>query len=177
MTYKQSSARAWIIVILLLFYVFYRECRSGGRKSSNLLINRSFTILRSGEALTSFNKNNLVDFSVEKMFSEAFRDDYFLRVREKLLSFTWSSSHPRIYERSFKFVPQNLPIVQFVTTATQTNAHPQRAHPQSLSTQDHVTERNDRLWGREWIALCCLTWTTLITTYFRCPQSVVFLNL
>ena len=165
MTYKQSSARAWIIVILLLFYVFYRECRSGGRKSSNLLINRSFTILRSGEALTSFNKNNLVDFSVEKMFSEAFRDDYFLRVREKLLSFTWSSSHPRIYERSFKFVPQNLPIVQFVTTATQT--------PEPL----HVTERNDRLWGREWIALCCLTWTTLITTYFRCPQSVVFLNL
>ena len=101
MTYKQSSARAWIIVILLLFYVFYQECRSGGRKSSNLLINRSFTILRSGEALTSFNKNNLVDFSVEKMFSEAFRDDYFLRIREKLLSFTWSSSHPRIYERSF----------------------------------------------------------------------------
>lgn len=161
MTYKQSNARAWISVILLLFYVFYRECRSGGRKSSNLLINRSFTIFRSGEALTSFNKNNFVDFSVEKMFSEAFRDDYFLRVRE----------------RSFKFVPQNLPIVQFVTTPTQTYAHPQRTRPQSLSTQDHVTERNNRLWGREWIALRCLTWTTLITTYFRCPQSVGFFNL
>ena len=171
MTYKQSSARAWIIVILLLFYVFYRECRSGGRKSSNLLINRSFTILRSGEALTSFNKNDLVDLSVEKMFSEAFRDDYFLRIREKLLSFTWSSSHPRIYERSLKFVPQNRPIVQFVTTPTQTYAHPQRAHPQSLWTQDHVTKRNDWFWGREWIALCCLTWTTVK------PHISVVLNL
>ena len=94
MTYKQSSARAWIIVILLLFYVFYRECRSRGRKSSNLLITRSFTILRSGEALTSFNKNNLVDFSVEKMFSEAFRDDYFLRILVLVSpSNLWKVSH------------------------------------------------------------------------------------
>ena len=66
------------------FTSFIEVFRSGGSKSSNLLIARSFTILRSGEALTSFNKNNLVDFSVEKMFNEAFRDDYFLRLREKL---------------------------------------------------------------------------------------------
>ena len=48
-----------------------------------LLIRKSFTILRSGEALISFNKNDLVNFSVEKMFNEAFRNDYFLRIREK----------------------------------------------------------------------------------------------
>ena len=40
-------------------------------------------------------------------------------------------------------------MVQFDTTPTQTYAHPQRARPQSLSAQDHVTERNDRSWGRE----------------------------
>ena len=38
------------------YYEFYRECRSGASKSSNLLINRRFTILRSGEALLRFSQ-------------------------------------------------------------------------------------------------------------------------
>ena len=46
---------------------------------------RGFIILRSGEGLTSFNKNNRANFSGEKKGNEAFRGIYFLRICEKYL--------------------------------------------------------------------------------------------
>ena len=46
---------------------------------------RSFIILRSGEGLSSFNKNNRANFSGEKKENEAFQGIYFLRICEKNL--------------------------------------------------------------------------------------------
>ena len=47
---------------------------------------RSFMILRSREGLTFFNVDKSVIFSHERKYNEAFRDVYFLRIREKTLS-------------------------------------------------------------------------------------------
>ena len=47
---------------------------------------RSFMILRSREGLTFFNVDKSVIFSNERKYNEAFRDVYFLRIREKTLS-------------------------------------------------------------------------------------------
>ena len=56
----------------------------GGSKLPHV---RSFTILRSGEGLTSFDKNNCVDFSGEKKENEGFRGNlFFQNSRKKLLS-------------------------------------------------------------------------------------------
>ena len=52
----------------------------GGNKLSNV---RSFIILRSGEALTSYNKDNNVNFSSEKRCNEAFWGVYCLTIRKK----------------------------------------------------------------------------------------------
>ena len=41
------------------------------------------SILRSREGLTSFNIHNSAIFSNEKEYNDAFRDEYFLRIREK----------------------------------------------------------------------------------------------
>ena len=43
-------------------------------------------ILRSREGLTFFNVDKSVIFSNERKYNEAFRDVYFLRIREKTLS-------------------------------------------------------------------------------------------
>ena len=51
------------VVILLLRVLAKMSSGSDGKKLSNL---RSFIILRLGEGLTSFNKNNRVIFSGEK---------------------------------------------------------------------------------------------------------------
>ena len=45
------------------YYDLWRECRSGENKLSNVT---SFSILRSGERVTSFNHDNSANFSVEK---------------------------------------------------------------------------------------------------------------
>ena len=48
---------------------------------------RSFVILRWGEGLTSFNKNNSFNFSCEKKEGKnTFRDVYFLATRQKTIS-------------------------------------------------------------------------------------------
>ena len=50
---------------------------------------RSFGILQSGEVWTSFNNDNsanFTDFPGEKKYNEAFRDVYFLTIREKTLN-------------------------------------------------------------------------------------------
>ena len=55
----------------------------GGNKLPHV---RSFTILLSGEGLTSFDKNNCVDFSGEKKQNEGFRGNLiFQNSRKKLL--------------------------------------------------------------------------------------------
>ena len=43
----------------------------------------SFSILQSGEVLTSFNNDNSVNFSGEKNYNEEFRGVYFLTICEK----------------------------------------------------------------------------------------------
>ena len=53
---------------------------------------RSFTILPSGEGLSSFNKNNRVNFYGKKKWSEGLWSVYLLRIREKTLSEILSSS-------------------------------------------------------------------------------------
>ena len=45
-----------------------------------------FSILQSGEVLTSFNNDNIANFSGEKWYKEEFRGVYFLKIREKTLS-------------------------------------------------------------------------------------------
>ena len=56
----------------------------GGNKLPHV---RSFLIWRSGEGLTSFDKNNCVDFSGEKKENEGFRGNvFFQNSRKKLLS-------------------------------------------------------------------------------------------
>ena len=47
---------------------------------------RSFILLRSAEDVTSFTKGNRANFSSEKLYNEAFRGVYFLRIRIKALS-------------------------------------------------------------------------------------------
>ena len=47
---------------------------------------RSFSILQSGEVLTSFKKDNSANFSGEKKYNEEFRGVYFLTIREKTLN-------------------------------------------------------------------------------------------
>ena len=44
---------------------------------------RSFTILRSGEGVISFTKDNSANFLREKWYNEAFPGVYILRIREK----------------------------------------------------------------------------------------------
>ena len=56
---------------------------SSGNKLSNAI---NVTILRSGEGLTSFEKNNGANFSGRKKYNEALWGIYFLRIREKTLS-------------------------------------------------------------------------------------------
>ena len=56
------------------------QCRSGGNELSNV---RSFSILRSGERVTSFTKGSSAYFSGEKKYNEEFRGVYFLTIREK----------------------------------------------------------------------------------------------
>ena len=85
-----SSTRAWAGVILARKRGSRRhsttslsECRSGENKKSNV---RSFIILQSGEALTSFNNDNSANLSGEKKYNEEFRAVYFLIIREKNLN-------------------------------------------------------------------------------------------
>ena len=47
-----------------------------------------FIILRLGDSLTSFNKDNTANFFLaKKMHNEAIRGVYYLRIREKMLEF------------------------------------------------------------------------------------------
>ena len=85
-----SSTRAWAGVILARKRGSRRhsttslsECRSGENKKSNV---RSFIILQSGEALTSFNNDNSANLSGLKRYNEEFRGVYFLIIREKILN-------------------------------------------------------------------------------------------
>ena len=48
---------------MLVVVTLLRECRSGGNKLSNV---RSFIILRLGDGVTSFTKDNSANFSSEK---------------------------------------------------------------------------------------------------------------
>ena len=57
-------------VVILLRVLTKMSSGSDGKKLSNL---KSFIILRLGEGLTSFNKNNRVIFSGEKWQNEAFQ--------------------------------------------------------------------------------------------------------
>ena len=45
---------------------------------------RSFTILRSGEGLTSFNIDNSANFSNEKKYNGAFCGVHFLRIHDRV---------------------------------------------------------------------------------------------
>ena len=45
----------------------------------------SFSVLQSGEVLSSFNNDKSANFSGEKKFSEEFRGVYFLTIRGKTL--------------------------------------------------------------------------------------------
>ena len=72
------------------------QCLSGGNK---LLHVRSFIILRSGEGLTSFNKNNGANFPSKKKRSPQRSGVYFQNTRQKLLVRSLPSttrSRPRI---------------------------------------------------------------------------------
>ena len=62
--YAREPASFWRenVVASSVYYEFWRECRSGGKKLSNV---RSFIILRSGEDVTSFTKGNSANFSSE----------------------------------------------------------------------------------------------------------------
>ena len=55
------------------YYEFWRECRGTGNK---LLSVRGFIILRPGDGLSSFSKDNSANFVVKKMRYEAFRGVY-----------------------------------------------------------------------------------------------------
>ena len=44
---------------------------------------RSFSIVQSGEGITSFNNDNSANVSGEKKYNEEFRGVYFLTIREK----------------------------------------------------------------------------------------------
>ena len=68
--------------MVILLRVLAR-CRSGRNKIS---IVRSLIILRSGERVTSFTKDNSANISSEKWENEAFREVYILRIREKTSS-------------------------------------------------------------------------------------------
>ena len=57
------------------------KCPTCGNKLSYV---RSFIILRLGEGLIFFNKDNSANFFGEKNYSEAFQRVYILRIREKL---------------------------------------------------------------------------------------------
>ena len=47
---------------------------------------RRFSILQSGEGVTSFTKDNSANFSCQKWENEAFREVNILRIREKTFS-------------------------------------------------------------------------------------------
>ena len=83
-----SSACAWGSVILAgkrgsprHSTTSFSECRSGGSKLSNV---RRFSILQSGEVLTSLNNDNSANFSGERKYNQEFLGVYFLIIREKL---------------------------------------------------------------------------------------------
>ena len=85
-----SSARAWAGVIWAgkrgsrrHSTTRFSECHSGENKLSNV---RSFIILQSGEALTSFNNDNSANLSGEKKYNEEFPGVYFLTIGEKNLN-------------------------------------------------------------------------------------------
>ena len=65
------------------FTTSFSECRSGGNKLSNV---RNFSILQSGEVLSSFNNDKSANFSDEKKYNEEFRGVYFLTIRKKTLN-------------------------------------------------------------------------------------------
>ena len=67
------------VVVVLVVESKGLQCLSGGNK---LLHVRSCIILRSGEGLTTFNKNDRATFVVKKK-KEAFRGVYFFRIRDK----------------------------------------------------------------------------------------------
>ena len=81
----REAASFWrekVVAVVILLRVL-AECRSGGNKLSNV---RIFSILQSGEVLTSFNNDNGADFSGEKKtYNEEFRGVYFLTMRENYL--------------------------------------------------------------------------------------------
>ena len=70
-----------MVAIVILLYTSFSECRSGGKKLSDV---RSFSILQLEEVLSSFNDDNSANFSGEKKYNEEFRGVYFLTVQEKL---------------------------------------------------------------------------------------------
>ena len=69
-----------MVAFVILLRVLARICRSGGNELSNV---RSFSILRSGERVTSFTNGNSAYFSGERKYNEEFRGVYFLTIREK----------------------------------------------------------------------------------------------
>ena len=68
---EREPASFWrknVIAVVILLWIWW-ECRSGRNEISNV---RSFTILRSGEGLTSFNIDNSANFSNEKKYLQSF---------------------------------------------------------------------------------------------------------
>ena len=96
---KLSSARARTSLIL----AGKQDCRSHSTTSfsENAVVTetiysvRGFIILRQGDDLRAFTKDNTVNFLVIKKCNEAFRGVYNLRICEKTLS-SRSRSRPRI---------------------------------------------------------------------------------
>ena len=73
-----------MVAVVMLLRVLARYRRDGNTdKISNV---RSFIILRTGERVASFTKDNSANFSSEKWESEAFWEVYISRIREKALS-------------------------------------------------------------------------------------------
>ena len=69
-----------MIVFVILLRVLARMCVI---VKKNQITVRSFIILRSGEGLISFNKNNRAKFSSEQKYNEAFWGVYVLGNRRK----------------------------------------------------------------------------------------------
>ena len=73
-----------MIAAVIVLRVLARMSPGGsGNKLSNSI---SVTILRSGEGLTSFEKNNGANFTGGKNYKEALWGTYILRIREKTLN-------------------------------------------------------------------------------------------
>ena len=73
-------------ILLKILPAKFIQAYHGSENAENKLSNvKGFIILRPGEGLTSFDKDNSVKFLV-KTYNNAFRGIYFLRIREKPFS-------------------------------------------------------------------------------------------